>query len=107
MAVEGQAARGGGRRELAVCALEKDITKVLGTVLIGVTFCMIFGTALATDVVVSLFGGRRRLRHRRDHPRHPLRRDLPQVDRRPAEKLARFTLPMINAFTFLLTPLSG
>ena len=37
-------------------SLETDITKVLGTVLIGVTFCTIFGTALATDVAVGLFG---------------------------------------------------
>ena len=36
--------------------LDKDITKVLTTVLVGVTFCMIFGTALATDVAVALFG---------------------------------------------------
>lgn len=37
-------------------ALESDITRVLGTVLIGVTFCTIFGTALATDVAVGFFG---------------------------------------------------
>ena len=37
-------------------SLGAHITKVLSTVLIGVTFCMIFGTALATDVAVGLFG---------------------------------------------------
>ena len=37
-------------------SLQTDITKVLGTVLIGVTFCTIFGTALATDVAVGIFG---------------------------------------------------
>lgn len=37
-------------------ALQTDITRVLTTVLVGVTFCTIFGTALATEVAVGLFG---------------------------------------------------
>ena len=36
--------------------LQNDITGVLTTVLVGVTFCTIFGTALATDLAVQLFG---------------------------------------------------
>ena len=90
-------------------SLEKDITKVLGTVLIGVTFCMIFGTALATDVAVSLFGKAGvgyataaitlvTLFFGEIFPK--------SIAVAQPEKLARFTLPMINAFTFLLTPLS-
>lgn len=36
--------------------LQNDITRVLTTALVGVTFCTICGTALATDVAVQLFG---------------------------------------------------
>ena len=89
--------------------LQTDVTKVLGTVLIGVTFCTIFGTALATDVAVGLFGKAGvgyatvaitlvTLFFGEIFPK--------SLAVAKPEALARFTLPMINAVTFLLTPLS-
>mmetsp|Transcript_30749 Transcript_30749/g.78476 ORF Transcript_30749/g.78476 Transcript_30749/m.78476 type:complete len:569 (+) Transcript_30749:55-1761(+) len=40
----------------AFAALQDDITKVLTTALVGVTFCTVYGTALATDIAIRLFG---------------------------------------------------
>ena len=37
-------------------ALQYDITKVLTTALVGVTFCTVYGTALATEIAIRLFG---------------------------------------------------
>jgi len=37
-------------------SLQEDVTKVLSTVLVGVTFCTVYGTALATDIAIQLFG---------------------------------------------------
>ena len=37
-------------------ALQYDITKVLTTALVGVTFCTVYGTALATDIAIQAFG---------------------------------------------------
>ena len=82
---------------------------MLGTVLIGVTFCTIFGTALATDVAVGLFGKAGvgyatvgitfvTLFFGEIFPK--------SIAVAQAEKFARVTLPMINVFTFLMTPLS-
>ena len=34
--------------------LQNDITRVLTTILMGVTVCTIYGTALATDVAVQV-----------------------------------------------------
>ena len=89
--------------------LQSDITKVLGTVLIGVTFCTIFGTALLTDVAVGLFGKAGvgyataaitfvTLFFGEIFPK--------SLAVAKPERLARFSLPMINAFTYLLTPFS-
>eukprot|EP00316_Scyphosphaera_apsteinii_P023250 CAMPEP_0119325514 /NCGR_PEP_ID=MMETSP1333-20130426/66003_1 /TAXON_ID=418940 /ORGANISM="Scyphosphaera apsteinii, Strain RCC1455" /LENGTH=574 /DNA_ID=CAMNT_0007333527 /DNA_START=38 /DNA_END=1762 /DNA_ORIENTATION=- len=36
--------------------LQQDITKVLTTILVGVTFCTVYGTALATDIAIQLIG---------------------------------------------------
>ena len=40
----------------AFAALQDDITKVLTTALVGVTFCTVYGTALATEIAIRLFG---------------------------------------------------
>jgi putative hemolysin len=40
----------------AFAELQDDITKVLTTALIGVTFCTVYGTALATEIAIRLFG---------------------------------------------------
>lgn len=90
-------------------ALQTDITKVLGTVLVGVTFCTIFGTALATDVAVGLFGKAGvgyatvvitliTLFFGEIFPK--------TLAVAKPEALARATLPMISFFTIILTPLS-
>ena len=36
--------------------LQYDITKVLTTALVGVTFCTVYGTALATEIAIGAFG---------------------------------------------------
>tara|TARA_B110001452_G_scaffold8489_1_gene7438 strand:- start:750 stop:2486 length:1737 start_codon:yes stop_codon:yes gene_type:complete len=38
--------------------LQDDITTVLTTGLVGVTLCMVWGTALATDIAIQVFGKR-------------------------------------------------
>lgn len=45
---------GGGQNIFS--SLQEDLTKVLTTVLVGVTFCTVYGTALATDIAIQLFG---------------------------------------------------
>jgi len=37
-------------------SLQYDITKVLTTALVGVTFCTVYGTALATEIAIRVFG---------------------------------------------------
>ena len=89
--------------------LQDDITKVLSTVLIGVTFCTIFGTALATDVAVGLFGSRGVAYSTIGITLVTLffGEILPKsLAVAQPEKFARLTLGFINAFSWLLTPLS-
>ena len=95
--------------ESAFRHLQEDITKVLSTVLIGVTFCTIFGTALATDVAVGLFGNKGVTYATIAITLVTLffGEILPKsIAVAQAEKFARLTLPLINAFTWVLTPLS-
>ena len=90
-------------------ALQTDITKVLTTVLVGVTFCTIFGTALSTDLAVGLFGkaGVGYATVAITALTLFLGEILPKsLAVAQPERLARATLPVINAISFLLTPLS-
>ena len=91
-------------------SLETDITKVLTTALVGVTFCTIFGTALITDVAVGVFGsaGVGYATVAITAVTLFFGEILPKslaVAR--AEQFARLTLPFINGVTYLLTPLSS
>jgi len=104
-----QLAASGGKGS-PFAALEKDITKVLTTVLVGVTFCTIFGTALATDVAVGLFGkaGVGYATLAITAVTLFFGEILPKsLAVAMPEAFARFTLPAINFFTLLLTPLSA
>lgn len=51
-----EAERSGRASPQMFTKLQADITKVLTTVLVGVTICTIYGTALATDVAVQIWG---------------------------------------------------
>ena len=77
--------------------------------LIGVTFCTIFGTALATDVAVGLFGNRGVTYATVGITLVTLffGEILPKslAVARP-EPFARYTLPLINLLSWILTPLS-
>ena len=99
-----------GGEDSPFAALEKDITKVLTTVLVGVTFCTIFQTALATDVAVGLFGkaGVGYATVAVTAVTLFFGEILPKsLAVAQAERFANFTLPLINAFSYLLTPLSA
>ena len=90
-------------------SLQDDITKVLSTVLIGVTFCTIFGTALATDVAVGLFGSRGVTYATVGITLVTLffGEILPKsLAVAKPEAFARLTLPLIHALSWVLTPLS-
>ncbi|KOO22110.1 hemolysin-related protein [Chrysochromulina tobinii] len=99
-----------GGEDSPFAALEKDITKVLTTVLVGVTFCTIFQTALATDVAVGLFGkaGVGYATVAVTAVTLFFGEILPKsLAVAQAERFANFTLPLINVFSYLLTPLSA
>ncbi|KAL3920895.1 MAG: hypothetical protein SGPRY_005089 [Prymnesium sp.] len=96
--------------------LQNDITRVLTTVLVGITFCTIFGTALATDMALQLFGQTRGSRRRALAMRRWQVRALePRQGKQPhlrvpltaqPERLARATLPFIAAVTVVLAPVT-
>jgi CBS domain containing-hemolysin-like protein len=90
-------------------ALEKDITKVLTTSLVGVTFCTIFGTALATDVAIGLFGqaGVGYATVAITLVTLFIGEILPKsLAVAKPEPFARFALPLINALALLVTPVT-
>lgn len=90
-------------------SLESDITTVLRTVLIGVTFCTIYSTALVTDVAVGLFGSRGVTYATIASTFVTLffGEILPKsLAVAQPEKVARFALPIINGLSYLLFPLS-
>jgi len=89
--------------------LQNDITRVLTTVLVGVTFCTIFGTALATDIAVQLFGhaGVGYATVAITAVTLLFGEILPKsLAVAQPERLARATLPFITAVTRILAPVS-
>ena len=88
--------------------VQSDITKVLTTALVGVTFCTVYGTALATDVAIHLFGqaGVAYATAALTLVTLIFGEILPKsLAVANAEKVARSTIPLINAVSFLLSPL--
>ena len=88
--------------------LQGDITRVLTTVLVGVTICTIYGTALATDVAVQVWGqagvgyATTLLTLMTLFFGELVPKSLAVAN---AEAVARATLPLIHWFSFLLYPL--
>jgi len=91
-------------------ALQNDITKVLTTALVGVTFCTVYGTALATDIAIQAFGhaGVGYATIALTITTLVLGEIVPKsIAVAKAESVARATLPFINLLNILLYPVTA